>query len=698
MEAPSFVSKARTAFHSAAAKAERVFTDIKSDFVSDRADSDKQPPNEKRKQLEDESLKNEIESKSNNEGKHLRWRPAHIGTKQEWQDRFKNIRIGKKGAENHAEKVENPTTAVPFYDENSCILNVKNDVEVKGLQVSAIVERLYSTNPDTIPPTSVLKQLAIAIDAGKKYKSMKDILASSGGSSPIMERASLSLAAVKSLVLREKEDKLASEFGGDDEKVLSLIRSLFDVEGEFLRRNISSGLEALSLPKDIHGAPPESLLVKLSEVIGSFKTLRKMAFIWCKIVAEMRRLWSEELHMPGIPLDDLPDLNSCLLYQKFQVINCCVSRKRRHILATESLELVMRDASLPAEQSSISNGTVSSSHILYARLSNGENVLRLGTDRPADNLTILETGEPVYSPITQEGPLLTEDLIRENEEFVLRTGSVGAGCSQLLSDMQAFKAANPGCILEDFVRWHSPPDWTDIPDEANEFSEGGDASSTRGQLSRRMQKEGNLWRELWETAKAVPAIKQAPLFDEDLAAEDILHDLEELSPSELFEQLFISLLGLGFVMAESKLSSNNDLSKLFNGCKDYIIFTKQGSSWSEKVDDLCQVYETVEKILLNPEEVLKAVKHTEETTSTTAGELKSRFKRLGLNFGSKDRNLRKPSIKDEKNSEISTRQPFSTFFDGKSSLFSKKPPKPESASAGDKSHCPDENGWTIVNP
>ncbi|CAH8389176.1 unnamed protein product [Eruca vesicaria subsp. sativa] len=30
-----------------------------------------------------------------------------------------------------------------------------------------------------------------------------------------------------------------------------------------------------------------------------------------------------------------------------------------------------------------------------------------------------------------------------------------ARCSQLLSDIQAFKAANPGCILEDIVRWHS---------------------------------------------------------------------------------------------------------------------------------------------------------------------------------------------------------------------------------------------------
>lgn len=60
-------------------------------------------------------------------------------------------------------------------------------------------------------------------------------------------------------------------------------------EGKFLKRNISSGLEQLSMSRDIHGAPPESLLAKLSEVIGSFKTLRKMAFIWCKIVDEVSR-------------------------------------------------------------------------------------------------------------------------------------------------------------------------------------------------------------------------------------------------------------------------------------------------------------------------------------------------------------------------------------------------------------------------
>ncbi len=31
--------------------------------------------------------------------------------------------------------------------------------------------------------------------------------------------------------------------------------------------------------------------------------------------------------------------------------------------------------------------------------------------------------------------------------------------ASLLSDMESFKAANPGAVLGDFVRWHSPRDW-----------------------------------------------------------------------------------------------------------------------------------------------------------------------------------------------------------------------------------------------
>lgn len=116
---------------------------------------------------------------------------------------------------------------------------------------------------------------------------------------------------------------------------------------------------------------------------------------------QLRRFWSEQRHLPGIPVDEIPDLNSCLLYQQLQVINCCLSRKRRRTIATESFDSEMREASSNVEGSDSSIGTVSSSSALYARLSTGELVLRLGANQPADNLTMLETGEPIYSPIAQ---------------------------------------------------------------------------------------------------------------------------------------------------------------------------------------------------------------------------------------------------------------------------------------------------------
>lgn len=72
-------------------------------------------------------------------------------------------------------------------------------------------------------------------------------------------------------------------------RILCNILKIF-AEEEFLRRKNNSDPEETStssLPRDIHGAPPESLVVKLAEVIGNFKTLREMALFWCRVVAEV---------------------------------------------------------------------------------------------------------------------------------------------------------------------------------------------------------------------------------------------------------------------------------------------------------------------------------------------------------------------------------------------------------------------------
>lgn len=71
-----------------------------------------------------------------------------------------------------------------------------------------------------------------------------------------------------------------------------------------------------------------------------------------------------------------------------------------------------------------------------------------------------------------------------------------------------------------------------------------------------MQSKGNLWQELWESAKPIPAAKQASLFDEDLAGESTLNYLKEIALSDFFEQLFIVALSTGFIIAEAALYRN----------------------------------------------------------------------------------------------------------------------------------------------
>ncbi|XP_020692979.1 uncharacterized protein LOC110107149 isoform X1 [Dendrobium catenatum] len=625
----SFVSRAKTALHSAAARAEKVLTEIKADLKNDR-DADGQGKKDFRKMEDQESAVN---------------------------DGFSKPR----------EEIPEACSAAEHYVNNFC-------------------------NKLTIPPASVLKQLAAAYETGKNFICSKNLLNLVEDPLPAKEKSGLSFSSVKSLVLREKDDKSFSNFYDDDELHFKM-QLLFDSEETYTHMNYGSGLTSLPItfmPKDIRGAPPDSFTVKLSEVIGGFKSIQKMASFWGCVVIKLRKLWSEGLPVPRMPLDANPDLDSCLLHQQLQVINCCISRKVRRNAAIELLDSVIKEAS--SDNNDLVDSPKYSNCMRYARLISGEYVLRLGVDHLSENLTMLETGEPICSPVTQEGPILTEELIKETEELVLRTGSFGVGCSQLLSDMQAFKAANPGCALEDFIRWHSPPDWTEIDSisEAN-VSVDGEGSSRRGRLSKRMLKEGNLWQELWKSAKALPAVQQTPVFDEDLAVESIFTTLEDIRPSELFGQLFMSMLCSAFTIAEASISPDSNVSKIFFDCKDWVITTCQNGISSDNIGDICKVYETVETIVNHPEEAITIMDQAEETVNE---EPKNRFKRINLNFMKKERNLlRKKPSKEEKNSDEKQMHVFSQLFD-KKSLFSKKQTKLKRASNSEPTL--EVNDWTIV--
>eukprot|EP00324_Dicrateria_rotunda_P005129 CAMPEP_0206168320 /NCGR_PEP_ID=MMETSP1474-20131121/31591_1 /ASSEMBLY_ACC=CAM_ASM_001110 /TAXON_ID=97495 /ORGANISM="Imantonia sp., Strain RCC918" /LENGTH=138 /DNA_ID=CAMNT_0053573605 /DNA_START=192 /DNA_END=605 /DNA_ORIENTATION=- len=118
----------------------------------------------------------------------------------------------------------------------------------------------------------------------------------------------------------------------------------------------------------------------------------------------------------------------------------------------------------------------------------------------------------IYIPYVQSIGLISEDMLVEQQHAMEEENS-SQHHSHLKADIEAFKAANPGCVMADFVRWYSPADWlsensTDIAREdassqnEEEISEIGsdgiqDVFPGFGRLSARMRAPSNTWREIW---------------------------------------------------------------------------------------------------------------------------------------------------------------------------------------------------------
>lgn len=92
---------------------------------------------------------------------------------------------------------------------------------------------------------------------------------------------------------------------------------------------------------------------------------------------------------------------------------------------------------------------------------------RQGARCPVQGAYLLNTGDQIYAPYLQRALPLTDDLIAQRQMMMRRQQGMKASVTikqrieiaqrlqkpKLISDMQAFKAANPGAEFEDFVAW-----------------------------------------------------------------------------------------------------------------------------------------------------------------------------------------------------------------------------------------------------
>jgi len=270
-----------------------------------------------------------------------------------------------------------------------------------------------------------------------------------------------------------------------------------------------------------------------------------VAHLLHEFVLELRYRYETGFPIPGVPSGQ-PDHAYCLLHQKLQLLNCCIERKKAREGKAED-----------------SKGDDSDDEFFDCDNDEGEKVeskdLPIWSRKPEgrtktfNKMRLLEHDDYLYVPECQEPAPLSEDQLAEQAEVMLQLGDDREGSEvrtrmqmgSLLSDMESFKAANPGAILADFVRWHSPRDWV----------QDGEDEEGKGHLSARMEAPGNAWSEAWTAAKPVPARRQRRLFDDTKEAEKALQYWAALKPGDAAQCLAPVLLHAAAVRVEGETRS-----------------------------------------------------------------------------------------------------------------------------------------------
>ncbi|CAK4534891.1 unnamed protein product [Aphanomyces euteiches] len=391
------------------------------------------------------------------------------------------------------------------------------------------------------------------------------------------------------------------------------------------------GDEWCSAPTGLqHAVVVGQLASRLAVHFMHAEELQVQCLMWVEFVRALRDQWISQQLLPhmGIGRDGMlaprnvdaldgismptPDFHFNLLHQKLQMLNMCIVR---NVL----LPLNRRQTYIEVDDDDEFFDSV-------------EDVPAIGVLKPLEGQYLLHHPTQVLNvPITQDPVPLTEDVAKEQQEILSKLGVSAESTllrqqiqsTSMLSDMQAFKAANPNSCLADFIRWYSPRDWNDheLPSEPIDMK----TNFPQGHLSSRMSKhqDANPWQLMWQQAQAIPAEKQKPLFDAGNEAEKIFHFLETISPATLLYHMVVATISNisvfwqqmddwltefpAFVTARDDFQAkcNKAIAALDDAAVEDIKPTEEHKVLKSLADDAC-------------DKLVQALEHLETTTATLA--------------------------------------------------------------------------------
>ena len=201
----------------------------------------------------------------------------------------------------------------------------------------------------------------------------------------------------------------------------------------------------------------------------------------------------------------------------------------------------------------------------------GRDHIRKGARCPVPGSSLVQTGDQLHAPYFQRPYPLTDDVIAERRMMLSRHFDPSEARQhgvhkrmeisyrlqkpKLLSDMSAFKAANPGSIFQDFINWYGNPgnpldDYSDMRNKENTGSTTGDLLLRRAatesvalkldkatEAIQMLNETREFWSRTWEEAHAIPASDQKPLFDVTSTVELALDFMENMHPAILLNQV-----------------------------------------------------------------------------------------------------------------------------------------------------------------
>ncbi len=294
-----------------------------------------------------------------------------------------------------------------------------------------------------------------------------------------------------------------------------------------------------------------SLLAAFALRVGEFgASIEAFSALWRAFTAELRWHWDHLVPLSNVGVVDglsPVDPKDCLLQQKLVLFNLCIAaeahRRFGHSAEDDVASSAKQQTSQRQRHDQKEHAQEDEDEFFDARGAPeagqpaGRSVTPPPPPPPPPALAPASAVPTSWvEPWTVEAHLMTADMRREREEL-LSSLALSAGSAPvhermlreaLVSDMAAFKAANPRAGFEAFCTWKAP-----------------------------VRRLGEFWRGEWQACQAAPLQSQLPslssgLFSAAQAAERLLHSLETISPEEALLQLFhVALESAELVFAQA---------------------------------------------------------------------------------------------------------------------------------------------------